>query len=454
MNSSGMYDSLFSTPRTASLLADREFFRCMLKFEVALAEALERTQEIPAGSAKALKTIDIEQLDLPQIAAEAASAGNLCIPFVKALTVAVREKDAKAAEYVHWGATSQDVIDTALLLQLRGVWQAILTDLNALCSVLAARSDELRHAVMAGRTWLQQAPPVTLGLKMATWLDALLRNRERMLEAQERVFVLQFGGAVGTLAPLGARAPNVAAELAAELQLILPAIPWHTQRDRMAEIATVLAILAGTLGKIGRDVSLLMQTEIAEFLEPAAEGKGGSSTMPHKRNPVGSAIILSAAIRVPGLTSTVLMAMVQEHERGLGGWHAEWETIPEIARLTGGSLASALQICRDGSAEMEMMKKNLDRLHGVVMAESAAFLLARKVGKPAAHRILESASKRALAAGTSLLSELEKDREVMQHSTKEELVHALDPQRYLGAADDFINAVLQRERARRDHAGD
>lgn len=452
MHRARMYDPLFTTPSVAKLLADREFFRCMLRVEVALAKALEHTGEIPAGCAQALKAIDIESLDLGRIAAEGASSGNVCIPFVKALTETIRAENPEAAGYVHWGATSQDVIDTALLLQLRPVWDMLLDGLDAICSALATRADELRHAVMAGRTWLQQGPPVTLGLKMATWLDALLRDRERMLEARERVFALQFGGAVGTLAALGQSGVAVTTELAKEVGLGVADIPWHTQRDRMGEIATVLGILAGTLGKIGRDVSLLMQTEVGEFLEPVGKEKGGSSTMPHKRNPVGCAVILAASVRIPGLVSTVLSAMVQEHERGLGGWQAEWETIPEIARLAAGSLSAALEIVRDGRVEMSAMTQNLDRLHGVPMAEAAAFLLARKIGKAAAHRVLEQASQRALAKGTSLLEELAQQPEVVQQCSREELARALDPREYLGATDAFIDAVIERNGRRRSYA--
>lgn len=446
MNPSSMYDPLFSTSEVSRLLSDREFFRAMLLFERALSESLELTSEVPSGAASALAQIDVDQLDLPAICQDGASAGNLCIPFVKALTAVVKRVDPEAAAYVHWGATSQDVIDTALLLQLRSVWRAIERDLSSTCEALAHRVVELRHTVMPGRTWLQQGPPVTMGFKMATWLDALQRHRVRMAEAAPRIFSLQFGGAVGTLAPLGKHGPEVAQLLADRLQLTLPSISWHTQRDRIAEFSTLLAMIVGTLGKMARDVSLLMQTEVGEFLEPVAEGKGGSSTMPHKRNPVGCAVMLSASIRTPALTSTILSAMVQEHERGLGGWHAEWETVAEITRLAAGSLANALEIARDGRTETIAMQHNLIFLKDVTMAEAASFLLARRIGKAQAHHILEKASRCAVEAGTSLLLQLQTEPEVTKHCSLAELEEAMSPATYLGATHAFINAVLEKER--------
>jgi 3-carboxy-cis,cis-muconate cycloisomerase len=439
-----MYDPLFGTTEATHALADRAFFRAMLRFEQALSAALEATGEVPAGAAAALAQVDADALDYAQIALDGAAAGNVCIPFVKALTVAVARIDVEAAAYVHWGATSQDVIDTALLLQLRDVWQMMERDLASTCAALAERIVALRATVMPGRTWLQQGPPVTMGLKLATWLDALQRHRERRRDAATRIFALQFGGAVGTLAPLGNRGVTVSVELAQRLELTLPDIPWHTQRDRIAEFATVLAMLVGTCGKIGRDVSLLMQTEVAEFLEPAGEGRGGSSTMPHKRNPVGCAVMLSAAVRVPGLAATVLSAMVQEHERGLGGWHAEWETVAEIARLAAGSLAQTFAIAPGATADATAMHGNLDRLHGVTMAESVSFVLAKKIGRSNAHHVMERASKRALADGVPLHEALQNEPQAMEHLSVKELAAALDPSHYLGSTQLFIDAVLSR----------
>ena len=447
-----MYDPLFSTPELTTVLSDRMFCQRMLQFETALARSLELCHLTPAGTAAILSTVTPETIDFEEVATAAGNAGNVCIPFVKALTAAVAAINTGAAAYVHWGATSQDVIDTALLLQLREAWKIIRRDLDLTCSALSERIPECRHMLMAGRTWLQQGPPVTLGLKMATWLDALQRQRERMTQAESRIFALQFGGAVGTLAALHDKGRDVSNVLAKQLGLTAPALPWHTQRDRIAELATLFGMLSGTLGKIARDVSLLMQTEVGEFLEPAGQGKGTSSTMPHKRNPVGSAVMLGAVTRVPALTSTMLSAMVQEHERGLGAWHAEWETIIEITRLTGGALARALDIVRGGTVEQGAIKQNLDLLRGVTMSEAAAFYLATQVGKGEAHRIVERVSKKALASRTSFLTELQQDPDVVRICDPEKLAHALDPSNYLGSADEFINAVLDQEHGWRSNA--
>jgi 3-carboxy-cis,cis-muconate cycloisomerase len=246
---------------------------------------------------------------------------------------------------------------------------------------LARLAEAHKSTLLAGRTWLQQGPPVTFGLKVAGWLDAVERHRERLKQARKQILVLQFGGAVGTLAAVGDRGLELASALARELKLDLPEVPWHSHRDRLAEVAASLGLLVGSLGKIARDISLMSQTEIDEVVEPSGPGRGGSSTMPHKRNPVGSAVILAAALRVPALVSTVLTAMVQEHERGLGGWHAEWETLPEIFRLTAGALAHTNEIVAGLEIHPEKMSQNLNVTHGLVLAEAVAFALRERLGK-------------------------------------------------------------------------
>src|SRR4029077_3069882 len=271
-----------------------------------------------------------ELFDMESLARATALSGNVAIPMVKALTEFVAHSDVQAAAFVHWGATSQDAIDTGLVLQLREALDLIDRDLAHLSASLTRLAAAHKSTLVAGRTWLQQGPPVTFGLKVAGWLDGVDRHLERLNHARTQVSVLQFGGAVGTLAALADRGLDVAAALARDFTLELPELPWHSHRDRLAEVAPSLGLLVGSLGKIARDISLMSQTEIDEVVEPSGPGRGGSSTMPHKRNPVGSAVILAAALRVPALVSTVLTAMVQEHERGMGGWHAEWETLPEI----------------------------------------------------------------------------------------------------------------------------
>lgn len=436
-----IYDALFSTPSMVSALSDVELLGAMLRFEVALYDALEDVGIAPEGSGSAIRAIQPEYLDVARLSAESRTAGNLCIPFVKMLTALVEKVNPAAAGYVHWGATSQDVQDTAMVLQAQAAWCLLRQQLDVLCASLALLAAEYKGAALPGRTWLQQGPPTTLGLKIAGWLDALLRHRVRMAQAAERNFVLQFGGAVGTLAALGKDAVPVSQKLAASLDLALPPVPWHTQRDRMAELASTLGMLAGTLGKVGRDISLLMQTEVGECME--VSGSGGSSTMPHKHNPVSAAIMLSAAVRVPPLVGTMLAAMVQEHERGLGGWHAEWETLPEIFRLTAGSLESAIVMAQTLRGDEDAMARNLEVLRGAAMSEALVFALAAKVGRKNAHALVEEIASRALGHNSSLLEVACKDVHVRELLTPEKLEQALQPETYLGCSIQWVDDILR-----------
>jgi 3-carboxy-cis,cis-muconate cycloisomerase len=369
---------------------------------------------------------------------------------VKALTALVAKSDQKAAGFVHWGATSQDAIDTGLVLQLRVALELIAQDLAKLGDALAAVAERHKSTLVVGRTWLQQGPPVTLGLKAAGWLDSIDRHAVRLEETRRRVLVLQFGGAVGTLAALGDRGMDVARALADDLNLELPGMPWHAQRDRVAEVATTFGLLVGSLGKMARDVSLMAQSEVDELQEPAAEGRGGSSTMPHKRNPVGCAVVLAASMRVPALVSVMLGAMVQEHERGLGGWHAEWETLPEICLLTGGALAQALGIIEGLEVHAAKMAENLTVTHGLILAEAVAFALGQKIGKAEAHKVVERNCRRAVDAGRSLRDVLGEDAEVCAHLSAEEIARLLEPRNYLGSAERMIeNAVAAHGKMKR-----
>jgi 3-carboxy-cis,cis-muconate cycloisomerase len=267
------------------------------------------------------------------------------------------------------------------------------------------------------------------------------RHRERFAQTRKRVLVLQFGGAVGTLAALRDKGLVVAEALAAELQLELPNMPWHTQRDRVAEVATTLGLCTGTLGKIARDISLHMQTEIAEVSEPAAEGRGGSSTMPHKRNPVSAAVVLSAATRVPGLVSTMLSAMVQEDERGLGNWQAEWETLPEIFRLTAGAIHQMATIVPHLEVDAARMRHNLEATQGLIFAEAITVNLAPHIGKSSARALVDAASQQARKSGKHLREVLSQERAVTEHLTAAELDRLFTPENYLGVAEVFVDKV-------------
>jgi 3-carboxy-cis,cis-muconate cycloisomerase len=438
-----LLDPLFTTDQAREIFSDRGRLQGMLDFEAALAHALIRAGIAPGGVAPAIQAqCKAEFFAVETLAREAGLAGNLAIPLVKALTAAVAKSDGKAAGFVHWGATSQDAIDTGLVLQLRAAFDLMARQIADLSDALAHVTEQHRSTLLAGRTWLQQASPVTFGLKTAGWLDAVNRHRGRVAAAREQVLVLQFGGAVGALAALKEQGPAVARALAEELKLDLPSVPWHTHRDRFAEVATTLGLLVGTLGKIARDVSLMAQTEVGEALEPAAPGKGGSSTLPHKRNPVGSAMVLAAAVRVPALVSTMLAAMVQEHERGLGGWHAEWDTLPEIFMLAAGALSHTVRIVDGLEVHEEKMAQNLEATRGLILAEAISIALAKHMGRMPAHHQIEQASRKALESGRSLRDVLVEDKQVRDHLSPTEIDKLLDPRNCTGSAEAMIEQVL------------
>ncbi len=425
------------------IFSEQSRIQRMLDFEAALARALAHVGVIPVAAADAIaKNCTSSQIDFVALARDAESAGNLAIPLVKQLTALVAKDNTEAAKFVHWGATSQDVIDSGLVLQLRAALDLIERGLAELTRALVAQIKQHRNTLMVGRTLLQHAPPITFGLKAAGWLDAITRHRQRLHELRARILVLQFGGAAGTLAALGSQGSAIAAALAQELNLALPAMPWHGQRDRVAEVATVCGLLVGTLGKIARDVSLCMQIEVGELAEPSAPGRGASSTMPHKRNPIGCAAALSAAIRVPGLVSTMLSAMPQEHERGLGGWQAEWETLPEIFKLASGALTHMTAVIASLEVNAARMTTNLNQSNGLIMAEAVAMALAAHLGKLEAHRIIEHACNKAIKESRHLRAILAEEPLLHAHVPAAELEKIMDPANYLGATQQFIDRIL------------
>ncbi len=426
-----------------AIFSEARFLECMLEFELALSRALARTGVAAAAAIPALERNALPALfDIGMLAEQAKLAGNVAIPFVNALNAIVAKTNPEAAKFVHWGATSQDVLDTALVLQLGEALLIFDRNLAKLSDVLAVLSEKHKSTILAGRTWLQQGPPITFGLKVSGWLSAIERHRVRLKATAAQVRVLQFGGAVGTLAALGERGHDVAVALAAELKLELPDLPWHSQRDRFAEVATNLGLLTATLGKMARDVSLLMQTEVAEASEPSEPGRGGSSTMPHKRNPLGSAVILAAALRVPALVSTILNAMVQEHERGLGGWQAEWETLPEICLLAAGALSHTYQLLSALEVDEKQMQKNLEATRGLIFAEAVTMALGRKLGRSAAHALVEALCRRAIKNGKHLREEVLEDAEIRLHLSASEIAQLFNPRNYLGSSEAFVERVL------------
>ncbi|MBZ5700904.1 MAG: 3-carboxy-cis,cis-muconate cycloisomerase [Acidobacteriia bacterium] len=438
-----LLEPLFRWKAVEELFSGRARLQGMLDFEAALARAEVRAGVIPAAAAPAIAAkCRAELFDSEALARDAALAGNLAIPLVKQLTALVGATDKEAQRFVHWGATSQDAIDTGFVLQLREALRHVEAELERLAGALAQLADKHRATPVAGRTWMQQALPTTFGLKAAGWLDAVTRHRARLAEARRRALVVQFGGAVGTLAALGNKGLEVAAALGEELHLAVPDLPWHAHRDRVGEVAAMLGLLTGTLGKIARDISLHTQTEVGELFEPAAEGRGGSSTMPHKRNPVISAVILAAATRMPGLVSTILSAMVQEQERGLGGWHAEWETMPEIIGLSAGALHHLTETITGLELNAEHMAGNLELTHGLLFAEAAQMALGRALGRQTAHDLVQKACKRAQTERRHLRAVLADDPIVAMHLAKDDLDRLFDPRQYLGVSEQFIDRAL------------
>lgn len=441
--SNQLFDAYFTAREMRGVFCDQGRVQAMLDFEAALARAEARTGLIPSVAVASIEAACRAELyDFQALGEAIATAGNSAIPLVKALGKQIARSDAEAERYVHLGATSQDVMDSGLVLQLRRAVHLLEQDLNRLGATLAAQAKRYADTPLAGRTWLQHATPVTLGMKIAGWLGAVTRSRERLQQLKPRLLVLQFGGASGTLAALGEQALPIAQALAQELQLSLPEQPWHTQRDRLVEFASVLGLLAGSLGKLGRDISLLMQTEAAEVFEPSAPGKGGSSTMPHKRNPVGAAVLISAATRVPGLLATMFAAMPQEHERSLGLWHAEWETLPEICCLVSGALQQALLVAEGLEVDSARMARNLDLTQGLVLAEAVSIELAQRLGRETAHHLLEQCCKRAVAERRHLREVLADDAQVSAELSAPELDRLMDPAQYLGQAQAWVERAV------------
>ncbi|WP_223450960.1 MULTISPECIES: 3-carboxy-cis,cis-muconate cycloisomerase [unclassified Pseudomonas] len=438
-----LFDAYFTARDMREVFCDQGRVQAMLDFEAALARAEAHVGLIPQTAVAPIEAAcRAGHYDFAALGEAIATAGNSAIPLVKALGKQIATTDAEAERYVHLGATSQDVMDTGLVLQLRRALELIESDLAQLGETLSTQAQRYVATPLAGRTWLQHATPVTLGMKIAGWLGAVTRSRQRLQELKPRLLVLQFGGASGTLAALGVQALPIADALATELHLTLPDQPWHTQRDRLVEFGSVLGLIAGSLGKLGRDISLLMQTEAGEVFEPSAPGKGGSSTMPHKRNPVGAAVLIGAATRVPGLLSTLFSAMPQEHERSLGLWHAEWETLPEICCLVSGSLKQALLVADGLEVDAERMSRNLDLTQGLVLAEAVSIVLAQRVGRDTAHHLLEQCCKRAVVEQRHLRAVLGDEPHVTAELSAAELDHLLDPAHYLGQARTWVERAV------------
>jgi 3-carboxy-cis,cis-muconate cycloisomerase len=434
---------MLSSAAMRAICDDLVTLQHMLDFEAALARAEAAIGIVPPASAEAIAKAGVTSaFDLADLAEAATRSGNLAIPLVKALTAEVARTDKEAARYVHWGATSQDVIDTAAMLTLRAGIDALLSDIDRAVTGFARLAQKHRNTAVVARTWLQHALPMPFGLKLAEYAAALHRSRGRLLHLKRHALALQFGGAAGTLAALGDQGWKVAEKLSEILQLPLPEAPWHSHRDRIADAGSVLAIIAGTCGKIARDVQLMMQTDVAEAFEPSGEGRGGSSTMPHKRNPVAAASAIAAATMAPNLAATIFAAQVGDHERSAGPWHAEWPTLPSLLLVTSGALAAIVDIAEGLEVDTARMRINLDATGGLIMAEAVAFALAEKVGKQEAHHLVEAASKKAVAEKKGFRPALESDPKITAYLDSQRIAQLLEPMAYQGASQTLIDRLL------------
>jgi 3-carboxy-cis,cis-muconate cycloisomerase len=433
---SPLFSALFHAPEVAEQFSDMQFVRYMLDVEAALAAVQGQLGVIPAEAAEQIvagaATLDV---DFEQLGNGFEKAGVPVIELVSQLRKHIGEE---AADYVHWGATTQDIMDTACVLQLRAALTVLEASLADVVQNLARLADEHRHTLMAGRTHSQQALPIPFGLKAAGWLAPLLRNQQRLDEFKPRLLTLQFGGAAGTLAALGDRGTAVQSALAAKLNLNTPLIPWHTQRDRLVELANWLSLVTGSLAKMAQDIILMAQSEVGEVRETADASRGGSSTMPQKSNPIISELIITASRTNASLLANMHQAMIQEHERATHGWQMEWLTLPQMMNLTAVSLNKARFLTENIVINEEKMRNNVTASNGLMLAEAITFALAPSyMSRPAAKQLVREACQVALAQNRHLV-------DVVQAQTDVPLDWAAirDEANYFGAANTFIDNVL------------
>ncbi|HHX88413.1 MAG TPA: adenylosuccinate lyase family protein [Paracoccus sp.] len=442
---SAYFRDQFSTPQMRAVFADEARLDGWLRAEVALAQAQAGLGLIPVEAAAEIARVARPgALDLAAMKPDYDISGVAIIPLVRHLGALLTPE---ARGWLHWGATTQDILDTGFTLQIREALALIADDMDAVIRALASLAARHRDTVMAGRSFQQQAVPVTFGYKVAVWLDEALRHRARLPALRERVLVGQFGGAVGTLAPLGGDGPAVRAAMMRALGLGEASITWHTSRDRWAELVHWLAMAGATLGKIATEITLLMRSEVGELREPLVPGRGGSSTMPQKRNPVASPQIIALARRLRDLPGGQLDAMMQEHERGAGAMPVEWAIVPEAFLLLSGALAHALPVLQGLEVDSARMRANLAADGGLAMAEAVMMALAPHIGRGAAHEAVAAAVRRSLEAGLALRTALLEDPAITAHLDPHALDQVLEPGNYTGSAGAMVDAVLDLARA-------
>jgi 3-carboxy-cis,cis-muconate cycloisomerase len=434
-----LFRDAFGTPRMREVFADRSLVARYIEVEVALARAQARCGVIPADAAEAIaRESRIERIDFEHMRHETDIVGYPILPLVHQLVAMCGD----AGRYVHWGATTQDIMDTATVLQVREALELVGADIVALRAILADLARKHRDTPMAGRTHLQQALPVTFGSKAAIWLAMFDRHQQRLAQLRERVLVVQFAGAAGTLASLGTKGFEVQEALAQELGLGVPATTWHVARDGFAEAVNLLALVTGSLGKIAIDIMIMASTEFAELYEPFVKGRGASSTMPQKRNPISSELMLAAAKAVRQHAGLMVDAMVQDFERATGPWHAEWIALPESFILTAGALHQAKFALGGLVVDTERMRQNLGITRGLIVAEAVMMGLAPAIGRQQAHDLVYDACRAVHERGGTLADALWALPEITSRFNRAEIERLTDPANYLGLAPDMVDRAL------------
>jgi 3-carboxy-cis,cis-muconate cycloisomerase len=444
---SAIFRDIFCTPEMRAVFSDQRRTSYYLEIEAALARVQARLGIIPKDAAREIeRQCRIENIDFARLKQQTERVGY---PILGVVQQIVSLCAGGLGEWCHWGATTQDITDTAAVMQIRAALELVEQDMEAIAAALADLSRRHRDTAMAGRSNLQQAVPLTFGFKTAALLAAMQRHRERLAQLRPRVLVGEFGGAVGTLASLGSEGLKVQAGLMAELGLGQPEIAWHTVRDSIGEVACFLGLLTGTLGKISMDVKLLMQTEVAEVYEPFHEGRGSSSTMPQKRNPISCLYIHSTVALVRQHVAALLEAAVADHERSTGPWEIEWIALPEIFLLASGALAQTKLLVEGLQIDAARMRANLDLTKGMIVSEAVMMGLGPHLGRQRAHDLVYDICRKVAATGEPLVELLAREPDVAKHLTRAELERMCDPADYVGLAGEMVDKVLAREGGRK-----